>query len=131
MLGEKPVAQLCSITKGGLIHQGSDDIIRQNKYAILLVVRYNSLEITKRWQGCKELCSMKGDRRRKEATTDKKTINLGRHRSGITKLVRSQKGGEGSKGNPGNMAGIIFQTSELAQYKLAILWSSLPYCMYR
>ena len=29
------------------------------------------------------------------------------------------------------MAGIIFQTSELAQYKLAILWSSLPYCMYR
>ena len=29
--------------------------------------------------------------------TDKKTINPGRHRAGITKLLRSQKGGEGSK----------------------------------
>ena len=50
-------------------------------------------------------------------------------RTRLNKHYKGSSGGIFLLNQAEAMAGIIFQTSELAQYKLATLWSSLPYCI--
>jgi hypothetical protein len=117
---EKSFSQLCSIKWGVPEFWRSWDW--SPTWPGTMVGHYKFIRNHKKRGGCKELCNIKGKRRRrKEATTDKKTriIKPGLHRSSIINLLHIKKKVGGQQGMLTARRGVLRKTNTT---KSLILW---------